>query len=224
VLARVQLTLAAGLLLVAVALGGVLLLGPDGKVTSTSGAGAGSVGPNGFVGAVAPDGVQPTFALSDQNGKRVSLADYRGKVVVVTFMYSTCQDTCPTTAQQIRLALDDLGSEAEQVPALAVSVDPPPQGGDTALNAKRFLNKQSLTGRMRFLLGSQAQLKPVWKAYGIQPQGQGTRPQAVDPRAFEHSAKVFLVDRQGRLRVGFPVSELSPEGLAHDLKRLLAAA
>ncbi|MCW2996962.1 MAG: hypothetical protein JWN65_511 [Solirubrobacterales bacterium] len=221
-LARVQLTLAAALLLVALALGGVYLFGSDGKVTARS-QGL-SVGPMGFVGAVAPGGIRPQLTLKDQDGRTVSLADYRGKVLVVTFMYATCQDTCPVTAQQIRLALDDLGDAAQQVPTLAISVDPPPTGGDSALNAKRFLNKQSLTGRMRFLLGTRAQLKPIWDAYGIQPQGDGKRPAGVDPRSFDHSAKVAIIDARGRLRIGIPVGELTPEGLAHDIRRLRAGA
>ncbi len=105
---------------------------------------------------------------------------------------------------------------------LAISVDPPPLGGDTPLNAKRFLNDQSLTGRMEFLLGTRAQLQPVWKAFGIQPQGQGERPAAVDPAEFEHSAKVVVIDARGTLRLGYPVSELTPEDLSHDLVRLIA--
>ena len=95
------------------------------------------------------------------------------------------------------------------MPALAVSVDP---ANDTPLNARRFLAKQSLTGRMRFLLGDRAQLAPIWKSYFIQPQGKG----------FDHSAYVLLIDRRGVQRIGWPVDQLRPEGLAHDL-RLLGA-
>jgi protein SCO1/2 len=65
---------------------------------------------------------------------------------------------------------------------------------------------------MRFLLGSRPQLAPIWKAYGIQPQG----------KAFDHTAYVVLVDRDGVQRVGWPVDKITPEGLAHDL-RLLGA-
>jgi protein SCO1/2 len=67
---------------------------------------------------------------------------------------------------------------------------------------------------MRFLLGTRAQLAPVWKAYGIQPQGNG----------FEHSAYVLLIDRHGRQRVSFPVDQLTPEGLTHDIRKLEAAS
>lgn len=162
---------------------------------------------NGFAGALRPPHVPPQdFSLRDQDGEPADLASYRGEVVLLTFLYSTCEDTCPITAQQIRGALDQLGHD---VPALAVSVDP---ANDTARRAQQFLLDQKLTGRMRFLVGSRAQLAPVWKAYAIQPQGEG----------FEHSAYVLLIDKQGRQRIGFPVGQLTPEGLAHDIGKLEA--
>jgi len=160
---------------------------------------------NGFAGALRPPGIPPQdFRLVDQDGTPTTLREYRGDVVVLTFMYSTCEDTCPVTAQQIRGALDQLGHD---VPALAVSVDP---ANDTPFHARRFLLQQHMTDRMRFLLGSRKELQPIWTAYGIQPQGEG----------FEHSAYVLLIDKQGRQRIGFPVDQLTPEGLAHDIRVL----
>ena len=58
----------------------------------------------------------PDFALRDQDGERISMRALRGQPVIVTFLYSTCEDTCPAQAQTIRGALDELG---EDVPALA---------------------------------------------------------------------------------------------------------
>src|SRR5690242_17507863 len=79
-----------------------------------------------FEGALLPPGVRaPNFALRDQDGKRVTMKEYRGRVVVVTFLYSHCKTECPVQAQQIKGALDDIG---KPVPVLSVSVDPP---GDT---------------------------------------------------------------------------------------------
>lgn len=183
----------------------LVLVGGLAIVLLTDGRG-GSAG-SGFEGSQPPDGL-PTadFTLRDQDGKRVSLADFRGRPVILTFMYSTCRDTCPLTADQIRVALDDVGRD---VPTLAISVDP---ANDTPLNAKRFLRQRTMTGRMRFLLGDRAALEPIWKSYFIQPQGKG----------FEHSAYVLLLDAQGHRRVTWPVEKLTPEGLAHDL-RLLGA-
>jgi protein SCO1/2 len=166
----------------------------------------------GFEGALRPPGIPPVaFSLKDQDGRTATLAQYRGQPVILTFMYSTCRDTCPLTAQQIKGALDQVG---KAVPTLAISVDP---ANDTPLNARRFVNQQGLTRRMRFLLGTRTQLEPVWRAYGIKPQGRGTG------RDFDHSAYVVLVDRNGVQRVGWPVDKLTPEGLAHDLRLLLAS-
>jgi protein SCO1 len=158
-----------------------------------------------FAGALRPpDARAPDFRLRDQDGKWVAMADYRGKTVVMTFIYSTCKDTCPGQVQSIRGALDKLGRD---VPVLAVSVDP---RNDTRENARKFLLAQHVTGRVRFVLGSERELAPVWRGYGIAPQ-RGD---------LDHSAYVVLVDGSGRQRIGFPHSELTPEGLASDLRRL----
>jgi protein SCO1 len=173
--------------------------------SGSSGGGPKVIVPHGFAGALRPPQIPPKdFSLRDQDGDLTSLHQYRGQPVILTFMYSTCQNTCPIMADQIRGAMDDLGHD---VPALAISVDP---RNDTPLNAKRFLLNHALVGRMRFLLGTRAQLRPIWKAYGIQPQGS----------RFDHSAYVLLIDKRGKQRVGFPMSELTPEGLAHDVKVL----
>src|SRR5918998_279293 len=90
--------------------------------------------------------------------------EYRGKVVAVTFLYTTCEDTCPLAAQQVRGALDRLGHD---VPVLAFAVDPP---RDTPARARRFLAEQRLAGRMRFLTGPERELRRLWRAFGIQRQ------------------------------------------------------
>jgi protein SCO1 len=165
--------------------------------------------PAGFAGATRPDIPPQDFRLRDQDGRTVTLRQFRGRPVVLTFLYTTCRDTCPLTATQIRGALDDLGHD---VPALAVSVDPV---NDTPERARRFLFQRGLSqDRMRFLLGTRAQLRPIWRAYGVRPQGA----------EFEHTATVVVIDGRGRQRVGFPVAQLVPEDLAHDIRRLEAGA
>ena len=161
-----------------------------------------------FAGAVSPAIPPQDFTLRDQDGERVALSDFRGRVTVLTFLYSTCEDTCPVTATTIRGALDDLGHD---VPAVAVSVDP---ANDTPARARRFLSERRMTGRMRFLLGDRPTLSRVWEAYGIRPQGED----------FEHSARVVVIDRAGRQRVSFPVDGLTSEGLVHDIRLLEAEA
>jgi protein SCO1 len=184
------------------------ILGASGVILFAKPEPATRVSADGFAGAVSPSDIAVRdFSLRDQDGKSASLHEYRGRVVVLTFMYSTCQDTCPVTAQTIRGALDQVGHD---VPVLAVSVDP---AHDTRDTAERFLVKQSMSaGRMRFLLGTRAQLQPIWKAYGIQPQGKG----------FEHTAYVAVLDQTGRQRVAFTIDHLTDRDLAHDIRRLEA--
>ena len=204
--ARLRLTLVVALVCVTAALAGIALLGGDDNGSAAS---SGGSSPTGFHGAVRPPQARAVdFALRDQDGDVATMRRYRGRTVVVTFLYSTCEDTCPLTAQQIRGALDQLGPE-RAVPVLAISVDP---AGDTPLHLRRFLLEQRLVGRMRYLTGTHAQLEPVWRAYGIRPQGDG----------YEHTASTVVVDREGRQRVGYLSDQLTPEALADDLRALSA--
>jgi protein SCO1/2 len=162
--------------------------------------------PNTFEGALMPEGLRaPDFRLRNQDGDPVSMRSLRGQPVVVTFLYTHCQDTCPIQAQTIRGALDQLGHD---VPALAVAVDPP---NDTPESARRFLAEQRATGRIDFVLGSRSELRPVWKGFG------SIKPQSVTE---EHQARFTLVDSRGFQRVGYPGAEATPERLAHDLRLL----
>jgi protein SCO1 len=162
--------------------------------------------PNTFEGALMPEGLRaPDFRLRNQDGDPVSMRSLRGQPVVVTFLYTHCQDTCPIQAQTIRGALDQLGHD---VPALAVAVDPP---NDTPESARKFLAEQRATGRIDFVLGSRSELRPVWKGFG------SIKPQSVTE---EHQARFTLVDSRGFQRVGYPGAEATPERLAHDLRLL----
>jgi protein SCO1 len=201
--ARLRLTLVVAVACLVVALAAAVLLGGNGGGTVDA------AGPTGFHGAIRPPGARAVdFGLRDQDGRTATMREYRGRTVVVTFMYSTCRDTCPLTAQQIRGALEDLGRD---VPVLAISVDPV---GDTPLHVKRFLLGQHMTGRMRYLVGTHAQLAPVWRAYGIQPQGAG----------YEHTASTVIVDGTGAQRIGYLSDQLTPEALADDLRALSGGA
>jgi protein SCO1/2 len=133
-------------------------------------------------------------------------------VVVLTPLYTTCEDSCPLVAQQVRGALDDLSDDdRKRVVAHAISVDPV---GDTAQRARTFLLERRVRGYLDFLLGSRAQLAPVWREFGFSPQ--------TDDR--EHNAYVVLLNADGRQRVGFPIEFLTPEGLRHDIELLLGGA
>jgi protein SCO1 len=147
------------------------------------------------------------FTLVDQNGHRVSLSKYRGKVVVLTFIHSLCHDTCPFMVEQIKGALNELPGNGAGVPAIGVSVAP---SEDTVSRRRAFLVKHELTGRLAFLNGPLSAMRRIWKAYAIQP---------VTPK-IDHSTFVLLIDRRGFERVGFAADQLTPDGLAHDIRLL----
>lgn len=160
-----------------------------------------------FEGARLPEDLPaPLFSLRDQDGETVRMEALKGGPVIVTFLYTNCDNTCPTQAQTVKGALEDLD---EDVPALAIAVDP---ARDTAESARRFLAEQGMTGRMDFVLGSRVQLQAIWTGYAIRPQSVRE----------EHTGRFVLVDKEGFQRIGFPLSQATPERLAHDLRILLA--
>lgn len=174
---------------------------------STSTGAQRSVG--GFAGATFPVGVRAhDFSLSDQQGRSVSLNANRGQIVVLVFLSSDCR-ACVLVAQQVRGALDELGA-ASDVRTIFVSTDPK---ADTPASVRRFLNETSLTGRVAYLTGAPAQLRPIWYAYRIAPTSVGKT-------TSEAATTVLLIDRTGTERVGFGLEQITPESLTHDIRLL----
>ncbi len=161
-----------------------------------------------FEGPKLPAGLRASdFRLRDQDGKLVSLSEYRGKVVILTFIHSLCHDTCPFMVEQVKGALNDLPADGRGVPAIGISVAP---GEDTPANRRKFLAKHQMTHRLAFLNGSPAIMRRVWHAYAMQPV-QGP---------IDHSTFVLLIDKRGFERIGFAADQLTPEGLVHDIRAL----
>ena len=100
---------------------------PKGQSTSSSAKYAGI--------AAAPAKPAPPLALNDWLGRPVNIDQYRGKAVLVTFIYTHCPDVCPLIVGNLHTALAQLGSDAGKVQVIAVSVDP---GGDTPRTVRAF--------------------------------------------------------------------------------------
>jgi protein SCO1 len=163
-----------------------------------------------FEGPEMPPGLRAAdFSLLDQNSRRVTLSQYRGHVVILTFIHSLCHDACPFMVEQIKGALNDLPNSGRGVPAIGISVDP---AEDTRANRLRFLAKHEMSGRLAFLNAPRATMRRVWHAYAMQPV-QGP---------IDHSTFVLLIDKRGIERVGFAADQLTPEELAHDIRVLQA--
>ncbi len=164
----------------------------------------------------------PPFQLLDASGAAVSLSDYRGRPVVLTFLYTDCPDVCPVIAQRTGQALLSLGKDSGKVAVLVVSVDP---AGDTPEKATAFMATHGLSGEGRhFLLGEAATLEPVWLSYGIGQAGLITaRRQPGEPAQFGrigHTDAVFLIDREGRERTLLR-GEATADEIARGLRILL---
>ncbi len=93
----------------------------------------------------------PDFRLTDQFGKPVSLSQFRGKPVVLTFLYTHCPDVCPLIAEQLHSVMLDLGKDAQRVGVLAVSVEPK---RDTVAAALTFSQAHHMTTYWHFLVGT----------------------------------------------------------------------
>jgi protein SCO1/2 len=161
-----------------------------------------------FDGPTMPPGLRAAnFSLRDQSGRRITLAADRGKVVVLTFIHSLCHDTCPFMVEQIKGALNDLPAAGRGVTAIGVSVEP---SQDTLPHRRAFLAQHQMTGRLAFVNGPLTDMRRVWHDYAIAP---------VTPKV-DHSTFVLLIDKRGYERVGFAADQLTPEGLAHDIRVL----
>ena len=112
------------------------------------------------------------FSLRDQDGRPARLADARGSVIALTFIYTSCRDLCPAEGSDISTAIDMVG---EGVVAYIVSVDPV---GDTPRRAREWLERRGLSGHGRYLVGARDALQPIWRHYGIAPIN-ATRAEAV---------------------------------------------
>ena len=178
---------------------------------SLLGAGAAAAAPPAFEGGrIDNPSVLPGFALHDQSGRRISLHGQRGKLVLLTFLYTHCKDVCPLTAQNLSAAVRLLGRRASAVRVLAVSVDP---HGDTPSNVRRFIRSHRLVPEFHYLIGSQAQLEPIWRVYGVTPVERGKGD-------LDHTLYTVLADGSGKARVLYDATA-TPAAVAHDLRLLL---
>ena len=155
------------------------------------------------------------FTLTEANSDTtVEAKDYRGRVLLVFFGYTHCPDVCPLTLSRIKNAVAKLGTEAQQVRVLFVSVDP---NRDSVQELKRYT--AYFGPQFVGLRGSQAALHALTKMYRVtygydKPDAQGNY-------SVSHSSAVYIFDRMGEARLLVrpedPVSAIS-----NDLKRLLA--
>ena len=137
------------------------------------------------------------FVLSDPAGRRVALADLRGKLVLLYFGYANCPDVCPTDLAVIGQALRDLGAAAGEVQPVFITLDPQ---RDTPAVLREYT--AAFHPRMLALTGTEAEIRRVatdYKVFFEKVQLPGTQTYAID-----HTPYIFLLDREGRFATLFP--------------------
>ena len=151
--------------------------------------------------------------LTDHNGKPRTLADFRGKVVLVNFGYTQCPDVCPTTLADLASAMKKLGADASQVQVLFVTVDPK---RDKPGLLREYL--PAFDPNFLGLYGDEDSTKKVTRDFKIYAQERpGKTPETY---TVDHAAQTFVFDRQGRLRLVMGYG-MAPDAIASDVRLLL---
>jgi protein SCO1 len=178
-------------------------------------AGCGAGGPKFEASDVTGASFGHDFALEDPDGRQRTLADFRGKAVVVFFGYTQCPDVCPATLATLTESMQRLGADADRVQVLFITVDPE---RDTAALLAQYV--PAFDPRFLGLRGDAAATARTAKEFRIiYEKVPGATPGSY---TMDHSAGSYVFDPQGRLRL-FVSNGQGPDVFAHDLRELLRA-
>jgi len=154
------------------------------------------------------------FSLLDSNGNAKTMADYKGKVVVVFFGFTQCPDVCPTTLTEMDEALKLLGPKADKVQVIFITVDPERDTASVMAQYVPAFNSRFVGLRP----ADEAGLEKVAKDFRIYyKKVPGSKPGSY---TMDHSAGSYVLDQNGQLRIYIKHAQ-GPEVLAHDLKNIL---
>jgi protein SCO1/2 len=158
----------------------------------------------------------PNFSLTNQAGKPFGMADVKDKVRLVSFIFTTCNGTCPATTHrmcQIQESLSTAGlSKKGDVRLLSITLDPKRDTPEVLRNYMRLYDIDS--NGWTFLTGDPAQVDKVVAAWGMwaRPAANGQ---------LDHPSRVFLVDKRGRIREIYDLTFLKPAWVVEDIRALL---
>ena len=156
------------------------------------------------------------FALTDQDGKRVTEQDFRGKYTLVVFGYTTCPDVCPAEMQAMANALDTLGDKAEQVTPVFITIDPE---RDTVAKVADYV--KNFHARFVGLTGTPEEIKQAAKAYRVYYARAEDKGSATD-YLMDHSAFIYLMDPKGEYVTHFAYGAPADK-IAAGIEKALAA-
>jgi protein SCO1/2 len=165
-------------------------------------------------GVLEPPRPAPEIRLQAHDGTDFRLSRHRGEVVAITFGYTFCPDVCPTTLAELAQVRARLGPAGARLRVVFVTVDPE-RDGPERLRAYTQAFDRTFTG----LTGTAAELAAVQNTYGVVAKKQSVRGTSA-AYVVDHSAFVYVVDAEGRLRLMFPFGT-SVDDMTHDIGLLL---
>jgi protein SCO1 len=169
--------------------------------------------PRGIAGTVLSSAIGGPFNLVDQNGRPFSDADLKGKWHLVFFGFTHCPDLCPTTLNELALAIDRLGNERDKVGIVMITVDPE---RDTQEALKSYI--ASFDAPVTALTGTQEQVAEAAKAYRVY---SAKRPTGNGNYDVDHSAAIYVMDPQGRFTATF-TPDTGADAIAERMRKLLS--
>jgi protein SCO1/2 len=158
----------------------------------------------------------PAFELRDQNDRPVKMSDYRGKVVLVSFIFTTCNGTCPATTHRMARLNQELARRSElkdHVQFVSISLDPKRDTPETLRGYMRLYDIDG--GNWTFLTGAPKAVEPVLASWGMwaRPAANGQ---------LDHPSRVYLVDRQGDIREIYNLDFFRYPWIMEDIRLLVS--
>lgn len=157
----------------------------------------------------------PNFALIDQSGKPVRVADFKNRVLIVSFIFTTCSGSCPATTSRMVLLQEELkrqGRWGKDIRLVSITLDPE---RDTPQKLRNYMELYDADGKgWSFLTGPVADVQRVMTAWGMWARKAANE-------QLDHPSRVFLVDRQGRIREIYNLEFFRIPWVIEDIDALL---
>jgi len=154
------------------------------------------------------------FTLVNQNGEKIALSDFRGKVVLIDFGYTHCPDICPVILSKLNDVMHELGNQDENVQVMFITVDPERDTVERLRDYMPYFDTNFLG-----LTGSPEDIDKVAKSYHIfyDKEYKDTK----DDYLMSHTSSLYLIDQRGHLLLIYPNDRLDPKLIVQDIKKLL---
>lgn len=176
-------------------------------------AGCAQQGYNGVM--ISPAKPAPGFTLVNQFGEQISLKDFQGKVVALSFIYGSCTTICPIITSKFITAAGELeDSIGKDVAFIVITVDPE---RDTVGRIREYSAEKGMLEKWQYLTGDLGVLEGVWKDYNIFVNK--SEPDQYGNYTVDHTGIVYVIDKKGNLRLLYSL-RFDPRKLAADMRKL----